>query len=102
MADAEGFVAMGCDEILVHTGDIADGLGITAAPPTDLCARVLARLFPWAPKGTDPWPTLLWANGRAPLGDRGRLDADWYWQCAPLSEWDGAVKRRTKAPAWTP
>lgn len=102
MADAEGFLAMGCDEIVVHTGDIADGLGITAEPPADLCARVVARLFPWAPTDTEPWPTLLWANGRAPLGDRARLAADWYWQCEPLSEWDGTVRRRTQRPAWTP
>ena len=102
MADAEGFLAMGCDEILVHTGDVAGGLGVTFAPPADLCARVVARLFPWAPSDTDPWPTLLWANGRAPLGDRERLDPDWSWQCAPLAEWDGEVKRRTKPPSWTP
>jgi len=102
MADAEGFLGMGCDEILVHTGDIAAGLGIGFAPPADLCAKVVARLFPWAPSETDPWPTLLWANGRAPLGDRDRLDADWYWQCAPLAEWDGTVKRRTEPPTWTP
>ncbi|MGH9049018.1 MAG: hypothetical protein ACRDY4_04725 [Acidimicrobiia bacterium] len=102
MADAEGFVAMGCDEILVHMGDIADGLGIAVAPPVDLCARVGARLFPWAPTDTDPWATLLWANGRAALGDRERLDADWYWHCAPLSEWDGTITRRTRPPSWTP
>ena len=102
LADAEGFLAMGCDEILVHTGDIGEGLGITVDPPADLCALVVARLFPWAPTDTEPWPTLLWANGRAPLGDRDRLDADWYWQCAPLSEWDGTAARRTKPPAWSP
>jgi hypothetical protein len=54
MADAEGFLAMGCDEILVHTGDIAEGLGIAVAPPADLCQRVVARLFPWAPTDVDP------------------------------------------------
>lgn len=102
MADADGFLAMGCDEILVHTGDIAEGLGITVDPPADLCALVLARLFPWASTDTEPWPTLRWANGRAPLGDRDRLDADWSWQCAPLSEWDGTAARRTKPPAWSP
>jgi hypothetical protein len=102
MADAEGFLAMGCDEILVHTGDIAAGLGVAFAPPAELCAKVVARLFPWAPSTTDPWATLLWANGRAPLGERVRLDPDWCWQCAPLAEWDGNVKRRTQAPTWTP
>jgi hypothetical protein len=102
MADAEGFLAMGCDELLVHTGDVAAGLGLSFAPPDELCAAVLARLFPWAPRETPPWPTLLWANGRAPLGDQARLDADWYWHCAPLEEWDGSVARRTNAPSWRP
>lgn len=102
MADPEGFLAMGCDEIIVHTRDIAAGLGIAFAPPADLCARIVARLFPWAPADTDPWPTLLWANGRAPLGDRERLDPDWYWHCAPLAEWDGRTNRRIQPAAWSP
>jgi len=102
MADPEGFLAMGCDEIIVHTGDIATGLGVAFAPPDDLCAKVVARLFPWAPSDADPWPTLLWANGRAPLGDRDRLDPDWYWHCAPLAEWDGETNRRIKPAVWTP
>ena len=101
MADAEGFLAMGCDEIVVHTGDIAVGLGLAYAPPADLCAAVVARLCPWAPTDTDPWPTLWWANGRAPLGDRARLDPDWYWHCAPLEEWDGRTTRRIKPSVWT-
>jgi len=102
MADPEGFLAMGCDEIIVHTGDIAAGLGVAFAPPDDLCARIVTRLFPWAPSDADPWPTLRWANGRAPLGDRARLDPDWYWQCAPLAEWDGQVNRRINPAAWSP
>ncbi len=102
MADPEGFLAMGCDEIVVHTGDIAAGLGLSFDPPDDLCAKVVARLFPWAPSDTDPWPTLLWANGRAPLGERDRLDPDWSWHCAPLSEWDGEVSRRNKPAVWSP
>jgi hypothetical protein len=102
MADPEGFLAMGCDEMLVHTGDIAAGLRVTFTPAPELCARVVARLFPWAPADTEPWATLLWANGRALLGDRPRLDPDWHWHCAPLSEWDGTVKRRTTPPSWAP
>jgi hypothetical protein len=102
MADPEGFLAMGCDEIIVHTGDIAAGLGVAFAPPDDLCARVVARLFPWAPSDTAPWPTLLWANGRAALGERERLDPDWSWHCAPLAEWDGETNRRIKPAVWSP
>lgn len=100
VADAEGFLAMGCDEVLVHTADIAAGLGVGFAAPVDLCQRVVARLFPWAPIDTEPWSTLWWANGRAPLGDRPRLDPDWSWHCAPLAEWDGTVKRRSAPPGW--
>ncbi len=100
IADAEGFCAMGADEILVHTADIASGLGVDFDPPVELCARVGARLFPWAPVGADPWASLWWANGRAPLDERPRLDPDWYWHCAPLSEWDGTVKRRSTPPGW--
>ena len=49
MADASGFAALACDEMLVHTADIAAVLGVGFDPPRGVCARVLARLFPWAP-----------------------------------------------------
>jgi uncharacterized protein (TIGR03083 family) len=90
MADASGFGAMGCDEILIHGHDIAAGFGIPFAPDPELCARVITRLFPWAEPGEDPWATLLWCNGRAPLGDLPR-QAAWGWWCRPISEWDGKV-----------
>jgi hypothetical protein len=88
MADPSGFRAMGCDEVLGHTYDIARGFDRPFQPPADLCRRVLERLFPWAPTDGDPWQALLWANGRAALPDRPRL-ATWGWHCAPLAEWDG-------------
>jgi hypothetical protein len=56
-SDPEGFAAMGVVETLVHTHDLAEGLGLAWTPPSDLCSRVLARLFPDAPKATGPWPT---------------------------------------------
>ncbi|MGH2728617.1 MAG: hypothetical protein ACRDKS_16725, partial [Actinomycetota bacterium] len=62
----------------------------------DVCARVLARLFPWAPRDAEPWAALLWANGRAPLGDRPRQSGEWVWHCKPLAEWDGT----DPSPAW--
>lgn len=99
MADPQGFVAMGCDEILIHTHDIASGLRLPYAPPADLCRLVVQRLFPWAPPGSEPWPTLLWLNGRAALPGHDRLEANWYWQCAPLAEWDGTIRRRVAPPA---
>ncbi|WP_049567254.1 hypothetical protein [Streptomyces sp. SBT349] len=84
-ADGEGFAAMGVVETLVHTHDLAEGLGLAAwAPPAGLCARVLARLFPEAPADGDPWRTLLWATGRADLPGRPRLTT-WRWYGAPRS-----------------
>ncbi len=91
MADASGFVAMGCDETLVHTADICGGLGARFQPPGDLCARVVARLFPWAPDHDDPWERLLWCNGRIALPGHERLGPQWGWWCAPLEEWDGVA-----------
>jgi uncharacterized protein (TIGR03083 family) len=87
-ADASGFAAMGCDEMLIHTDDAARGLGTTYRPDDALAERTLRRLFPWAPTGIDVWETLRWANGRQPLGDRPQFEA-WWWQCAPLDEWNG-------------
>jgi hypothetical protein len=85
VSDPEGFAAMGIVETLVHTHDLAEGLGLSWLPPADLCARVLARLFPDAPATTDPWPTLLWATGRAELPGRPRLTT-WRWDGTPRSE----------------
>jgi hypothetical protein len=89
MPDASGFAALGCDEMLVHTSDIAAGLGTSFDPPREVCARVLARLFPWAPPDKDSWKALRWANGRGPLGERPRLSPNWVSHPAPLDEWDG-------------
>ena len=94
MADRYGFAAMSCTEILVHTNDIAQGLGVEFTPPVEVAARTLARLFPWVPAGDDPWGALLYASGRAPLGDKERRAPNWTWQCAPLSEWDGSERVR--------
>jgi hypothetical protein len=93
MADASGFVAMGCEEILVHSDDIAQGLGTTLRPPVDLAARVRSRLFPWAPTDVDPWDALRWAAGRTALPAHPRLGPDWGWHCAPLAEWDGTTAK---------
>ncbi|GGV65410.1 hypothetical protein GCM10010277_72690 [Streptomyces longisporoflavus] len=82
ISDPEGFAAMGIVETLVHTHDLAEGLGLAWAPPADICARVLVRLFPDAPHDTDPWPTLLWATGRADLLGHPR-PTSWRWYGAP-------------------
>ncbi|MFL6125542.1 maleylpyruvate isomerase N-terminal domain-containing protein [Actinophytocola sp.] len=83
--DPEGFAAMGSLEVLVHTHDIAAGLGVPWQPPADLCARVLARLFPDVTPADDPWLTLLWATGRHDLPDRAHR-TEWRWHSAPLSQ----------------
>ncbi|OKK13131.1 hypothetical protein AMK16_31905 [Streptomyces sp. CB00455] len=82
VSDPEGFAAMGIVETVVHTHDLAQGLGLAWNPPADLCSRVLARLFPDAPSSTDPWSTLLWATGRAELPGRPRPTA-WRWDGTP-------------------
>ncbi|MPZ80563.1 MAG: hypothetical protein GEV28_09260 [Actinophytocola sp.] len=82
IADPEGFAAMGAVETLVHTHDLAGGLGLAWTPPADLCAEVLTRLFPDAPKDTEPWPTLLWATGRGELPGHERL-TKWRWYGVP-------------------
>ncbi|SEG33150.1 hypothetical protein SAMN05444920_102610 [Nonomuraea solani] len=83
-ADAAASAGMGLVETLVHVHDLAEGLGLTWTPPADMCARVLARLFPDAPRDTDPWTTLLWATGRAELPGRPRL-TEWRWYNEPVS-----------------
>jgi hypothetical protein len=99
MADAGGFLAMGCDEILVHGWDAVRGFGGEFTPPADLAERVLRRLFPWTPSAVPPWQALLWANGRAdPPGLPRRPGPDWMWHCAPLDEWDGTVPREDADP----
>lgn len=92
-ADASGFAAMACDEMLVHTDDAARGLGLPFDPPAELAASVLRRLFPWVTTTEGSWAALRWANGRIALGDRDRLTG-WAWHCAPLAEWDGTVPTR--------
>jgi hypothetical protein len=82
VSDPEGFAAMGIVETFVHTHDLAEGLGLAWDPPGDLCSRVLARLFPDAPGSTDPWPTLLWATGRAELPGHARRTT-WRWYGEP-------------------
>ena len=93
MADRTGFLALGCEEVLVHAGDAARGLGLPYEPPAQIASKVLRRLFPWAPTGTDPHETLLWATGRGSLPGYDDLDEHWGMHPAPLSEWDGTMPR---------
>ncbi|MCU1681361.1 MAG: hypothetical protein JWQ81_2100 [Amycolatopsis sp.] len=83
IADPEGFAAMGCVEALVHGEDIARGLGVALDPPRDVCARVLARMFPQVNEDVDAWTALLWATDRVQLPGRGR-QTGWRWRGSPL------------------
>jgi hypothetical protein len=56
------------NETLIHTYDIARGLGLDWLPPVGAARQILARLFPDAPAG-DPVDTLLRRTGRR--GDQG-------------------------------
>jgi hypothetical protein len=82
---ASGFAAMACDELLIHTDDAGRGLGRVFAPDPALCARVLARLFPEAPRDVAPWDGLRWANGRIALPGRPRQQR-WRWTCTPQED----------------
>jgi hypothetical protein len=88
-ADASGFAAMACDEMLIHTDDAARGLGLAFTPGGELAVRLVARLFPWHDPGAeDRWQLLRWANGRIDLPGRPSQKG-WKWHCAPLADWDG-------------
>ncbi|MEU6817598.1 GNAT family N-acetyltransferase [Streptomyces sp. NPDC046860] len=77
-ADREGFAAMGVTEVLLHSSDMAQGLGLPYTPPADLAESVLTWLFPHVQPGPDAWPTLLWATGRGELAGRPKVDG-WRW-----------------------
>ncbi|MEU6366365.1 GNAT family N-acetyltransferase [Streptomyces sp. NPDC046931] len=79
----EGFAAMGVAEVLLHTHDIAEGLGLAYEPPADLCEDVLNRIFPQVRPGPDAWPTLLWATGRGDLPGRAPV-TEWRWHNTPV------------------
>lgn len=96
-ADPSGFAAMACDEMLIHTDDVARGLAVPFEPPSRLVEPVLRRLFPWVEARDEPWLRLLWANGRIAFDGQPRL-SDWAWHCAPLSDWDGTIPTHPGAP----
>jgi hypothetical protein len=92
MADAEGTAGMGCIELLIHGGDIAAGLELPFEPPPDICAWILARMFPdrqaecesLSSADIDPWTTLQWATGRISLPELPDVGSSWRWHSAPL------------------
>ena len=101
LADRSGWIGMACTEIVVHT---EDATGAVDTPeehfPFALADAVVDRVLPWVPHDGNGRERLLWATGRAPLAGRSPESADWWWQSAPLTEWDGDPRRRTSPPQW--
>ncbi|MEV5952565.1 GNAT family N-acetyltransferase [Streptomyces sp. NPDC051987] len=77
-ADRAGFAAMGIAEVLLHTHDMTQGLGLPYRPAEELAEYVLGYLFPHVQPGPTPWQTLLWATGRGELPGRAPV-TDWRW-----------------------
>jgi hypothetical protein len=105
MTDAEGYLAMGCAEVLVHSWDACRGFDVEFSGSDELAAAVLARTYPWVhtQPGDGPWRTLLWALGRITLVGSPRLEADGLRGVrAPLDEWDGTPPppRRSDVLEW--
>ncbi|MDH6226379.1 GNAT family N-acetyltransferase [Streptomyces sp. MJP52] len=97
-AGREGFAAMGVAEVLLHTHDIAEGLGIAYRPSEEPCGYVLARIFPHLAPGEDPWRTLLRATGReAPPGEEPVTV--WRWYNDPLIEAERLTLEGLTVPA---
>lgn len=85
MADGEGFTTMGIAEVLLHTHDIATGLGLAYEPAERVCEKVVTRLCREAqPAGENPWSVLLWATGRGDLPGREPVKR-WRWWPAPAA-----------------
>ncbi|MEU2425091.1 GNAT family N-acetyltransferase [Streptomyces sp. NPDC007851] len=77
-ADRAGFAAMGVAEVLLHTHDMAQGLGLPYRPAEELAESVLSFLFPHVQPGPTSWETLLWATGRGELPGRAPVTG-WRW-----------------------
>lgn len=93
---------MAVTELLVHGYDAASAMGIVLSLPEVVCERTVARVFPWV-RGVPSTPDrlLLAVTGRIPLTGVPN-DPQWWWQSAPLSEWDGQPRRRTTALGSSP
>ena len=90
LSDSVGWAAMLCDEVLVHSWDITQGMGAAFEMPEELVEAILDRLFPWAGAAGTASQRLLLVNGRRALGDRAAI-RDWVWHCGDPAAWDGAI-----------
>lgn len=82
LTDADGYVAMGCVEVLLHGYDIASGLEIPFDPGDEIVQPVVARLAPWLEA---TWESLLRYTRIE------NQDDSWVLLKKPLGEWDGTI-----------
>jgi len=75
LTDPSGFATLGVNELLVHTWDIAQGLGLDFEPPAVLAQSVVDRLWTGSPEGP-AGRVLLWCTGRVALPGYPRV-GDW-------------------------
>jgi hypothetical protein len=64
MRSAGQFLAMACNELLVHIYDVTSGLGLPYQPPEELCRLVIETCFPGQHEQRPAWPFLVWLSGR--------------------------------------
>jgi hypothetical protein len=85
LTDGEGFLALACNELVIHASDVARAHEAHPAADSGLCGRLLQRLFPAARQQADeePWQVLLWANGRPSTTVR-QPQASWRSHPQPL------------------
>jgi hypothetical protein len=66
---------MGIVEAAAHAWDVLTAQGVDFRIDDDICARVLARLFPWSRETDDPWQEFLRVCGRT----EETRDQPWTW-----------------------
>jgi len=99
-ADATGWAGMAVTELLVHGSDAAHALTVEFVLPAQVCRRTVARVFPWVDPDSAPAADVLLAvTGRLQVPGVAQ-DPHWWWQSAPLREWDGQPRRRDAPPGW--
>jgi len=103
VADAAGWAGMAVTEVLVHGVDVGRALEVVGLElPEDVCERAVRRVFPWAAPSLEHH-----GAARVFLAVTGREDVEgiahdpqWWWQAAPLPQWDGRPRQRTRPPQW--
>ena len=82
-ADAAGFMALACAELLGHTHDACRGMDTPFEVDTEVTRDVVARLFPGVAGDGDRLAALLWATGRLSLDGREDVGDDWTYNPGP-------------------